>query len=879
MTSNVSNLPLLPTMLVGREGEIADLIDLLDDPACRLLTLVGLGGIGKTRLGIEVARRMWDSYPDGIYFVPLQPLQAADQIAPALTGIFGIQTAHHPRDQLLSYLRDKHLLLVLDNFEHLLSGIDLLTDILIASPRVKLLVTSREVLGLQQDWTREVRGLAYPKDANQKMTEDNSAVQLFIERARQQRGDLEVEAQYPHIVRICQLVEGMPLALELAAGWVKTLSCREIAEELQRGHDVLATRAQDVPARHRTMQGVFAHSWSLLDAEERAVLGGLSVFRGGCTREAAAQVAGASLENLAALVEKSLLRHDAMTGRYDLHELVRQYAEERLVESGNDRSRQDQHCVFFMTFFQSCDLDLKGQRQIAALNEIEADFENIRVAWSTAIYQRRVDLITSAAESLYLYCQIKGTLHEGVDLLQQALDKIADQTPEWGRVFIRSVGLRVQPYTVRQTPAEFENLKSKIEQALAIARHHDAQAEIAYCLFQRGRLERMLLNFADAITHFDESFACFRVLQDRHYMAIVLWEKAFCLVNVGDREAMLLTKQSVDLARSTGNPLQLADSLTRLAWIHLYHEGDSDVAHQLFEEALFNADKLEYRTGINLVLYHQGIMAVFSSQFSEATTLGQRVLDIGKRYNLENNMGVGHIVLGFAVIAQGDYREGKQHALEGFRLLKRTPPQQFFASVAVGLATGGLHDTQMARQYLYSALQIADRFNISGFRLLCLPCAAILLTNYRQPVRAVEMIALAFTHHKFPDGWLRKWPLMTSLCDDLEAELGAVAFAAAWERGALLDLLQVTRDLLRELSLGLDTSVDQANGALHDPLTRRELDVLALLAEGLTNARVAERLFLTVGTVKGYTSRIYGKLGVENRVQAVAKAHELGLIA
>ena len=275
------SLPIQTNSFVGRHTEINELSALLTDSVCRLLTIVGLGGVGKTRLALEIACKVQDSFADGVYFVPLQPVQNPDQIIQVILIALNLETDHDPLGHLLSYLSERQILLVMDNFEHVISGVELLTNILQATTAVSILVTSRESLQIQEEWIRQIYGLDYPVNAINSPTDNCSAIQLFYERAQQLRTDLELNAQYPHIAKICQLVEGLPLALELAAGWVKTLSCREIADEIQRNRDILATRTKDMPERHQSMQAVFDHSWFLLTENEQAVLRRFAIFRGG----------------------------------------------------------------------------------------------------------------------------------------------------------------------------------------------------------------------------------------------------------------------------------------------------------------------------------------------------------------------------------------------------------------------------------------------------------------------------------------------------------------------------------------------------------------------------------------------------------------------
>ena len=247
------NLTLTPTPFIGRSQEIDEIGALLDDPSCRLLTLVGPGGIGKTRLAVEVASHKRDSFPGGLFFVPLAPLNRADDILTTIveaTPFRFQQDQRSPREQFFAFLREKHtqhLLLVMDNFEHLLEGVNIVSDILAVTTGLKILVTSREALNLQEEWVRQIAGLAYPSKTNGKPLEDYSAVQLFLDRARRIRGDFDLAEDSKSVVDICRLVEGMPLAIELAVGWLKTLRPAGIACEIQHNLDILATRSRNLP--------------------------------------------------------------------------------------------------------------------------------------------------------------------------------------------------------------------------------------------------------------------------------------------------------------------------------------------------------------------------------------------------------------------------------------------------------------------------------------------------------------------------------------------------------------------------------------------------------------------------------------------------------
>ena len=385
------NLPAQTTAFVGREEELAEINTRLQDPACRLLTLLGPGGIGKTRLALRLAEDLIEAEPacfeHGVFFVSLAPFRRAEGVVPAVAEALGYSfrteveggTRTTPRRQLLDYLRRKQLLLVMDNYEHLLAdgtprggesgsdGTGFVTDVLSTAPGVKILVTSRSGLRVQGEHLYPLTGLQVP-DAMLRSPADDwqtlrgySAVELFRQGARQARPDFELRsADMVHVARICRLVQGMPLGILLAAAWVGMLTPEEIAAEIQQSFDFLESDLRDVPLRQRSIRAAFDHSWRLLDEREREVFRGLSVFCGGFTREAAWEVVGASLRDLMSLVHKSLLLPSS-PGRYGLHELLRQYAAERLdLAPEQEEGVQERHCSFYSAALEPWAGELKG---------------------------------------------------------------------------------------------------------------------------------------------------------------------------------------------------------------------------------------------------------------------------------------------------------------------------------------------------------------------------------------------------------------------------------------------------------------------------------------------------------------------------------------
>jgi predicted ATPase len=334
-----------------------------------------------------------------------------------------------PGDQVLAALHDQEVLLVLDDMDHVLEAGPLLVEILAAAPAVRCLVTSRERLRVTGEWVIDLQGLAFPAGAALEESAQTAAVRLFEERARQVERDFSVNGtNLAAVIRLCRLLEGMPLGIELAAGWIKTLSPAEIAEEIAHNLDFLARADRNAPPRHRSLQAVFDYSWNLLSAEERKTFARLAVFRGGCSRLAGETVAGASPPLLATLVDKSLLRRTADAAgslRFELHELLRQYALSMLCADPQDEaSTRDRHCAYYARQVADREAALPGGAMSAAWTEIAADLENIRTAWVWAVRKCDHQVFVQMGQSLYVVFEFRGLFEEGLTLFLEAAEAI-----------------------------------------------------------------------------------------------------------------------------------------------------------------------------------------------------------------------------------------------------------------------------------------------------------------------------------------------------------------------------------------------------------------------------------------------------------------------
>lgn len=573
---------LVDTMpFVGRLPELNQLQQKLSAPQCRLLVLTGPGGIGKTRLALQLSRQVFGQFADGVFFTSLLGSDSAELLVSNIALVLS-QQFHRLSDshaQLLRYLHSRNVLLILDNYEHLLPRTELITAILAAAPRVKIIVTSRERLNLREEWAFPVSGLAYPETITDAGAYE--AIELFKERAVQ--ADLRFRltpANREAVARICSLVQGNPLAIELAAAWVRTMTCSDIARELERSLDILATSARNALEKHQSMWTTFEASWNLLDESLRTILRKLALFRGGFTREGAEAVASVTLVLLASLVDKALVHLDPSTGRYSLHELLRQYLLEKLDEAGEQAAVADRHYHYFLALAQRAEAHVFGGEQITHFDVLETEFDNLRAALTDSIASEGG---LQLAAALGWFFSERAHWREGFDWLERALAANKDAPVTLRAKALHSAGALAGRFDTQQAQSYFNG-------ALQLARAANDRWNSAWALSHMAIFRLMIPEVSRPLL--EESLSLFRELDDQMGIAHTLVRLSWCALDAAEFAfARELAEEALMRANQASDQTMIAWALLTLGEVCWCHDHNLYQARICFERSrsLFRA--------------------------------------------------------------------------------------------------------------------------------------------------------------------------------------------------------------------------------------------------------------------------------------------------
>jgi predicted ATPase/transcriptional regulator with XRE-family HTH domain len=705
-------LPLPATPLLGRRVELTALERLFKDPGCRLLTLTGMGGIGKTRLAIEFASCQRGMFAGGVYYAPLASINAAEEIIPAVAEALGFSFSgpQDPKEQLIGSLlgqRNQSMLLVLDNFEHLLGpgapAVDIVTELLQRLPHLKVLITSRERLNLHGEWMYELHGLPVPPTEYADRLDEYSAAVLFVQSARRVKIDFEIEEKEERaaLVRICQLLEGIPLAIELAAAWAGMLSCTEIADEIESNIDFLQTTMRDIPERHRSLRASFDHSWQYLSEEEQMALCRLAVFRGGFDRLATERVAGATLPLLASLVSKSLVRRGD-DARYDLHEVIRQLALSHLEAdpARQDRTR-DAHSAYYLQFAADREKSLRSAVQQQAVRELVNEMDNLRAAWIWAIRRGQFSLLGASVRSLAWFFEVTGLVREGIEQFEPLVRSLRARPPsdEWQWVLGHTLTHQGMLYFRRGL---FDQAQARLEESLSTLRLLGRQDVMTDVLVYLGIISHLNGDVERSRVLMEEGLCCAQSAGDEWFLAYAIYNLGYLDSLVGKyEEGYRQMLQGMGIWRKLGDPHSISLGLNHLAPT-LVEMGRYAEAETGLLESLQLCDESGNRWGMGTAYRYLGLVKMAQGKLEEAQSLFRTSIDTFGDYFIGWDIAKSWVYLGEAIFLSGDFVEARRVYLEALRLSKEADASPLLLDALTGLARLSLQAAEYEQAFQIS---------------------------------------------------------------------------------------------------------------------------------------------------------------------------------
>jgi len=816
-----TNLPLQLTSFIGREKEISDVERLLG--TTRLLTLIGPGGSGKTRLATKVAGDLTEEYRDGAWFADLAPLTDPDALAQTIAAIFriGESSTTHPIEVLQTYLHAKHLLLLLDNCEHLIEACARLAEVLLQTcPKLRILATSTESLNIPGETTFHVLPLSLPDPDGSSGLEDLTqfeSIQLFTARAAAVEPRFQVTTtNAPIIVQICARLDGMPLAIELAAARVNALSVGKIAEKLNDRFRLLTTGTRTASTRQQTLRATVDWGYELLSEAERVLLRRLSVFVGGWTLEAAESVTGDPLtpdrttgshhrriredevlDLLSRLVGKSLVVMEERDGetRYRMLETIRQYAREKLDASGEVEGLRDRHLEFFMELAEKAEPQLLGPEQVDWLNRLEHDHDNLRAALQTAWNRQKSNpggdfSLLRLASALTRFWLRHSHIREAYDWSRASLENSENAPAALRANMLRFAGF------IEYEQDQYAEAEALLEQSLSIYRQQDDKQGIVRVLYTKGLVVGNQGDRKEAIKLYEEGLRISRQIGDTYDAATSLILLALSAEAKGNHaRAQRLYEDSLSLSRQRGDTYMIAMNVQSLGYLALGQK-DYDQAEVLFDESLALWQELGTTRQILFLIEETGWIA----------------------YRRRGDNLAAHLSL--------------LKALQGFSAMgNKWAIMQILERLAVLANEEGI--PVKAVKLFGAAEALRERINI--------PLPPELRAEHEQSLAA------------------------------LHAQLSEETFARAWETGRAMTVEQVTAE---EEQFEVTERSAQTGPEYPAGLTEREVEVLRWLARGLSNQEIADRLVLSRRTVDAHLRSIYGKLGVTSRSAATRAAIE-----